>query len=136
MAVIPEEQRVRARHHLGYLNVEASATFSLGIPAAIQTQFIIEGALNRLLPQAVAKFNELVNLLDCIECKFADTDLSDIDQLGEIKVNRKRLKEIAEQYCSFRTGLANLLGIVPNPFDDRRIISLGDGGLNVPVMHG
>lgn len=137
MAVnIPEEDKARARHHLGYLGVEQSQTFVLGIPAGVQTQFMIEGALNRLLPHSMPRFLKLLEQLECLECKYGDAELSDVDQIAEIKINRKRLKEIATQYCNFRTGLANLLGIVPNPFDERNIVSLGDGGMNVSVQHG
>lgn len=134
-AIIPEETKVRARHHLGYLGVEQSQTFALGIPAAVQTQFMIEGAMNRLLQQSVPRFNQVLDQLDCIECKFAETDLSDIDEIAEIKVNRKRLPEIAKQYCYFRSALANLLGTVPNPYDQRSLIVMGDGGINASVQH-
>ncbi len=132
-AVITEQDKVRARHHLGYLGVQESATFSLGIPAGVQTQFMIEGALHRLLPMSVPKFLELLERLDCIECEIYDgADTATIDQIGELKINRKRLQELADVYMIARTALANLLGIVPNPYDQRPFLGAA-GGINMSV---
>lgn len=135
MAVtIPEEDKVRARHHLGYLDVEAAQTFALGIPAAVQTQFMIEGALNRLLPQAVPKFLELLERLDCVECEvFGGIDLASIDEIAEVKISDKRLEKLARYYKLAQQSLSNLLGIVPNPWDQREWLQ-GDC-INVSVSH-
>ena len=130
-AIIPEEAKVRARHHTGYLGVEAAQTFNLGIPAAIQTQFMIEGALNRLLPQSLPKFMELLDRLDCIECEvFGGIDTATVEEVAEIKINRKRLKELRDYYLIAQQSLCNLLGIVANPFDQRVWLQ---GGINVSV---
>lgn len=131
-ATLAEQDKVRARHHLGYLNVEASQTFSLGIPAAVQTQFVIEGALNRILPQALPKFLEFLDRLDCIECElFGQIDLASITSISEIVVRPDRRKELSGYYQVARQGLANLLGVPPNPYDMRDWVN-GDC-INVPV---
>lgn len=132
-AVVPEEEKVRARRHLGYLGVEASSTFSLGIPAAIQTQFMVEGALNRLLPQSMPTFLMLLDRLDCIDCEFyGGVDTATVSKIAEVEIDDKRIQKIGKYYRNARSDLANLLGIVPNPFDQREIVMEG-GGINVPV---
>lgn len=119
-AVISENDKVRARFHLGYLNVEQAQTFVLGIPAAVQTTYMIEGALNRILPQALDKFIELLDRLDCVECElWGGMDLASVNKIAEIEVNPTRRKELAGYYQVARQGLANLLGIIPNPYDQR-----------------
>lgn len=134
-AVITEEDKVRARHHLGYLDVEAAQTFSLGIPAAVQTQFMIEGAMNRILPQAIPKFLELLERLDCIECDlFGGIDTATVTKIGEIEIDDKRIQKLAKYYKVAQQSLANLMGIVPNPFDQREWLSTG-GGINATVQH-
>jgi len=131
-AVIAEQDKVRARHHLGYLNVEAAQTFVLGIPAPVQTQFMIEGAMNRILPQALPKFLELLERLYCIECElFGGIDLASITSISDIVVRPERRKELAGYYQVARQGLANLLGTIPNPNDQRDWVN-GET-INVPV---
>lgn len=130
-AVLTEQDKVRARHHLGYLNVEAAQTFTLGIPAAVQTQFMIEGALNRVLPQAIPKLLDLLEKLDCVECElFGGIDLASVNKISEVEVNPKRRRELAGYYKVAQQSLANLLGIVANPFDMREWLQ---GGINVSV---
>lgn len=124
---------------MGYLNVESAATFVLGVPAAMQTTFMIEGAMNRVLqtPQAVVMFRQFLARCEEVEnYVFCNFDLSDVESIGTgeaVKINRKRLKELAEHYLIAQESLANFLGIVPNPFDQRGWLMKGRGGVNVPV---
>jgi hypothetical protein len=134
MAVtITEDEKSRARHHLGYLEVEAAQTFVLGVPAALQTTFMIEGALNRLTPTGAQRFRELLCRLDAVENQvFCGIDLADVEKLDSIDVNRKRLGELAQYYKIAQQGLANLLGVPANPWDAREWLM--GGIVNVPVM--
>ena len=51
-------------------------------------------------------------------------------QVGEIQVNPNELKVLFRQeYRRWRSSLANLLGIIPNPYDQR----FQGIGVNVPV---
>lgn len=125
-AVITAEEKVRARHHMGYQNVESISTFSLGVPAAMQTTFMIEGAMDRIMaaPGAPDKFRDLLCKLDSIESRvFCGADLADVESMGEITVNRKRLRELANYYKIAQQALGNLLGVPPNPFDMREWLS-------------
>lgn len=135
-ALVTETEKNRARYHLGYFLVESASTFALGVPAAMQTTFMVEGALDRIMttPGAVEKFRQTLERLDCIENEImCGIDLASVDVLDTITVNKNRLRELAKYYRLFQTALAGLLGIVPNPWDQRMVIQLADGGINVPV---
>lgn len=119
-AVITDQEKVRARHHLGYLGVESASTFALGVPAAMQTTFMIEGALVRIMPEAVDKFRELLCRLDAVESEvYCGMDLASVEKVDTIAIRSDRMQELAKYYRLARSALANLLGVPPNPFDMR-----------------
>lgn len=126
------EEKVKIRHHLGYLNVQDAQTFVLGTPAAVETQFIIEGAMDRVLVAAESELRRHVAILDKIEEQLiCDQELLAVDAIGEIKVRATEMKELRVEYQYWRQGLANLMGIYPNPFDKR----YADSGINISVQH-
>lgn len=118
---LTEGERVRCRHHLGYLNVTAAATFFLGIPAALQTTFMIEPAMDRVIVDAEPKLRQLLDILDSIESQgVCDLELLAINRIGDIEVREDGHKVLFNQeYLRWQRSLANLLGISPNPFDQR-----------------
>lgn len=118
---------------MGYLNVTASATFQLGVPAALQTTFMIEGAWSKVLPEAENMLKVFLCRLDDVEKQvFGNLDLAEIESTGNIKVDPKRLAKLAQTYKIAQEAMANLLGVPPNPFDQRSWL-MGAGGMNVPV---
>lgn len=126
-----EEEKVRIRHHLGYLNVAASATFVLGSPAAVETQFIIETAMNKVLPEAETMARNLIARCDFVENQMVENqELLAVEAVGEITVRKDEFSALQVRYNYWRNALANALGIYPNPFDKRFA-----GGLNVTVQH-
>ena len=56
----------------------------------------------------------------------------DLVKAQDVEFNQGSLGQIARIYKIHQQSLANLLGIVPNPFDQREWLS-GSGGINVPV---
>lgn len=117
-----EEEKVKIRHHLGFLNVTASSTFVLGTPAAVETQFIIEGAMNRVIPAAEGEVRRHLNILNVIEEQMiGDLELLAVKQVDEISINEKEQDNLKTQYDYWRQGLANLLGVYANPFDKRKL---------------
>lgn len=127
-----DEEKVKIRHHLGYLNVQEAATFALGVPAAVETQHLIEGAMNKVLPAAIGEARRHIQILDGIETQLiGDLELLAITQIGEISVRQDEMKALRKEYQYWRQGLANLLGTYPNPFDKR----YSSSEANVPVRH-
>lgn len=127
-----EDEKVAVRHHLGYLNVAEAATFVLGTPAGVETQFIIEGAMNRVLESALPRIRNILIVLEQIEAQMIqDHELLAVESLGEIKVNTREQEKLTARYDYWASALANLLGVYRNPFDKR----LTSRGPNVGVQH-
>lgn len=136
--MITEQEKVRARHHMGYLNVSAVQTFVAGIPANVESQFLIEGALNQILPQAEGQFRILLQRLDEVECQI-DRNMENlaVSQVDEIKLREDEFKQLITRYKYWQGGIANLLAAPPNPFDQREWLGRGwggGGGINAPVI--
>jgi hypothetical protein len=132
---LSDEEKARIRYHLGYLNVTAAASFHLGVPAALQTTFMIEGAWDKLLSPAEGLVRTLLCRLDQIEEQVFDgSDLADVLETGSTKVNPDRVRDLAKYYKIAQQSLANLFGVVANPFDLRDWVQAGGSTVgNVPV---
>lgn len=128
---LSETERASVRHHMGYLNVGEMYTFVLGTPAAVETTFVIEGAMDRVLEVALPRFRQILGILDAIEAqRVDDLELMAINQLGDIQVNQKEQNQLLRTYDDWVAALANMLGVPRNPFDKR----LGGArGVNVGV---
>lgn len=136
---IGEQDKVRARHHLGYINAQSQATFVLGIPAAVQTQFVAEGAFNKILPSAEPLFLSLLDRMDAVECQiFGNTENLAADKVGEIELRKDEFAQLIVRYKHWQGAIGNMLGVPPNPFDARPLLGSGyngGGGMNVRVHH-
>lgn len=134
--LLTEEEKVKVRHHLGYLNVGAAQTFVLGVPAGVETQFMIEGAMDRVNPAALGEVRRILAVLSQLEDQaIGDAELLMVSKVGSIDIRPDELKRVWEQYLIHRDALANLLGTYPNPFD-RRFSGGAAGGINTTVNHG
>lgn len=134
-----DEEKVAIRHHLGFLNVTAAATFALGTPASTETQFIIEAAFDKVLPAAEPRVRQLLGRLEATEEQmFCGQDSYEVNQLDEIHLNhqgRDRVQiQMARAYIHWANSLANLLGVYRNPFD-KRFAEFGLKGPNLTVQH-
>jgi len=117
---LSEEERVRCRAHCGYLNVADAYTFVLGSPASVETQFIIEGAMDRVKESALPECRRLLGILDNIEDQMVgDHELLAVTAIGEISINTKEQAALTQRYDYWVGALVNLLGIERNPFDKR-----------------
>lgn len=139
MSSLSAQEKVKVRHHLGYLNVQEAQTFVLGTPASVETQFIIEGAMDRVLADAVIEVRRHIQILDSIEeQKVQNLELLQVKKLGEIEVNStgddREQKQLIKEYDRWVDSLANLFGVVRNPYDKRKG-AMGTGGINVGVQH-
>jgi hypothetical protein len=131
---LTDEEKTKARHHLGYLNVQAAATFQLGVPAAIRPSFMVELAFEKVLPSAANMVRVLLCRLDDVEKRVFDLDMAEVVKTGNVEIREKRLQELANVYCVAQESLGNLFGVPPNPFDMRTWVTRGRAGLNVPVI--
>ena len=129
---LTEEERVSIRHHAGYLNVAEAMTFVLGVPAGVETQFIIEGAMNRVKESALPLLRRHLVILCTIEDqKIGDLELAAVDRLDSIDINQKEQQQLDQQYDYWVNSMCNILGVSRNPFDARKFNQTG--GINVRV---
>lgn len=130
---LTEDEKARTRYHLGYLGVGEASTFVLGLPAAVQTQFMVEGALNRVLPSAEARLRERLDAADRLDSQILENaDALVATKVGDIELNEKEFQKIVQRYLWVVNAIANILGVPRNPFDRR--FSQG-GGINARVNH-
>jgi hypothetical protein len=130
---ISADEKSRARHHLGYLNVAEAATFTLGTPAAVETSFIVESALDKILDSALPLFRMYLCRCDETECqRFSSQPNLQAQQVGDITPGgAAEQKQLIANYDYWRQSLAGILGVPCNPFDKR--LDVAPGGVNVRV---
>ncbi len=131
---LTDEEKVRIRHHLGFLNVAPVATFVLGSPAAIDAQFIIESAMEKVLVAALPLVRRLLGFLDATENqRFEDQENLAVDRIGSIELREDEQDALAKNYQYWQGRLVNALGIVVNPYS--KVPGDGGGGINSPVAN-
>jgi len=129
-----DHEKSRIRHHLGFINVSSGATFLLGVPGAVETQFMVERAMELVIPAAEDIVRQHVAVLDRIEAQMIDDlELLAVEGVDEIKIRRDEQARLKDEYQYWRRALANDIGINPNPFD-KRFMGM-QSGLNMPVQH-
>lgn len=138
---LSEADRERVRYHLGYLNVEPVSSIILGFPSASQAAFLVERAMDRVLPFAIPRVLRHLQELDCIEDQMSGSRKRlEAQQLGELKLRNSNEEPmeadlLEREYQRWAKRLADLLGVPINPFSERfRSGFYGGGSINTPVM--
>ncbi len=139
MALTPEE-RMRIKDHLGWPNPMMIQTFILGVPAAREPLFILEGAMNAINPIAESRVRQTLERLDRIEELIdIDADTLILSKADEVEIDPEQFEKLLKRYAYWQGKLCNFLGVPgPNPWDARLSAwnGLGGGSMNIPVMHG
>lgn len=129
---LSEMDKERVRFSLGYLNVEPSAAISLGFPSAGQAEFLVERAMNRLIPATVGRIQSILNILDSIESQMVEA----LRRLKAIKIDEITLRNSTEdsteqdllerEYRRWAQRLADNLGVPLNVYSERfRSVGMG-----------
>lgn len=132
-SVFSVEERVTIKHHLGYPNVSTVQTFVLGVPAGVETNFLIEGAMDSVEQSALPRIRKILAILETIEAQQVDDlELLAVNRLDTIEVNQSEQSALVRQYDRWVNALGNALGAIRNPFDQR--VYCAPGGINVGVQ--
>jgi len=137
VTIFTDEEKVKIRHHLGYQQGQLTYTFALGVPASVQSQFPIEVSMDKLLPAAAPEVRRHLEILERIECQgVEDYELMAVTKIDEIEINKDEHRQLWGNagYMRWRASLANLFGIIPNPYDQR--FYMQTGGVNARRSHG
>jgi len=128
------------RYHLGYPNTEPVSSMVAGIPSSQQSLYLVELAMDRIIPSAVSLVQELIAVMDAIESQQVDSmKRLKAQQLGDMKL-RSNNTEATEgdllegEYMRWCGKLAMTLGAPMNPYSPRH----GGAGhsMNVRVLNG
>jgi hypothetical protein len=128
-------EKAECRRHLEYINVSDQAHFALGVPAAQESLFMLERALDLLTPEGEQVIRATLSILARIEAQMVDDlELLAVEQVDEIRLREEEQSMLVTQYLKWRADLSNTLGVDPNPFG-RKYGAKAQGGINVPVQH-
>jgi hypothetical protein len=134
--MLTEEEKQACRRYLGYLGVGTASTIALGIPAASQPLFIVEGAVNKILPAAEADVRECLTELKCIDDQIKGARRSGrikISQVSDIKFRGvEELDVLYDEYDNWAARLSDLLGAPINPHSELHKRICGTITVNVP----
>lgn len=125
------QDKARVRYHMGYPQVTQAQTFVVGgVPAPMELNFMIEGAMNKIAPESEGTFRGLLDKLDGIEAQMIqDQPNIAAKQVGNVTPNQDEFKQLIYQYQYWQGQLSNMLAVPVNPFD-KRFASMG---INCPV---
>jgi hypothetical protein len=119
-SLLTDEEKARIRFHLGYPNVSRLTALMELSPSPRQLSFLLEPAMDALLPQAVGIVRELVCQMDAIECQLAQSaDRMQASSVGNLKMRADEQDALEKLYVRFGRRLADQLGVPPYPLSVR-----------------
>lgn len=134
MAVLSEEEKERARYHLGYLGVQGAASIQLGIPRPLQTIFLVEQAMNNLIASSVPRVRRILRVLDDVEDQLIESQVRlSAKRLDGIELRENEPDMLEKEYVRWGWRLADLLGVPVYPYSERYKRGGGIKAGNLPV---
>lgn len=119
------------RHALGYPSVSAVPSIQLGVPGVAQPLFLVEAAMDRILPESIPRLLRYLDGIEAIEAQQIDAlRRFKAQQLGELKL-RNTNEEASEsdmlqkERIRWAKRIADALGAPINPSS---IELSGEGG--------
>jgi hypothetical protein len=130
--LLSDVEKAQIRHHGGYLNTDPVLSQQLGTPALSQESFIVEGAMNRIRPEAVGLIRQALQACNDAEenLKRAQRRLS-AKQIGNITLRDNECDLREREYSRWTMRLYEDLGAPRNPYSRR--FKDGPPGLVIPV---
>jgi len=120
---LAEEEKVRIRDHLAYLNTSELSTYVLGLPAGAETQFLIERAMDPFVKEsALPLIRKILCELDDVDKQRAGVRASiATDAIGGIKLRdpAQAFAALDGEFIRLVGRLSNAFGVPRNPFDHR-----------------
>lgn len=113
-------ERAKIRHHLGYPNVSAMASIQMGVPKPLQTLFLVETAMDKILEEYLPILRTTIATLDSIECQLvAGQPNLAVNKLGEMELRKEHLDQLEREYKRWAFRLAEDIGVPIYPFATR-----------------
>lgn len=135
MAVLNNQEKERARYHLGYLQTQGAASIQFGIPQPLQTLFLVEKAFNIIIAEAVPRVRRILRVMDDIEDQLIESQVRlSAKRLNGIELRDDEPDKLEKEYVRWGYRLANMLGVPVYPYSERYLRA--GGGINagsIPV---
>jgi hypothetical protein len=134
-----DEEKEQIRYHLGYLNQTAASSLAFGQPVPLQTLFILDSAMDRVLNTAAEdRIRQMIATLDKIECTMVEA----IDRLaaktldGGITLNEKEIDKLEFEYYRWAGRIASQMGVPLYPYATKFQLARGMMAGTIPVTNG
>jgi len=96
---------------MGYLNIAPAAALSYGLPAPVQQLFILESAMDKILPEAEDRVRSMVSHMDRIECEMREgIEYLPVNRLDNMEVRKEHIDQLEDEYYRWALRLAGQLG--------------------------
>lgn len=129
-----DEEKQRIKYHLGYPLVKSAASLSYGMPKPLQTLFLVESALNLVIPVAEDKVRQLIATLDTIECRLQDAQTRmAATSVDTLTMRRDEADALEAEYRRWANRLADLMGVPLYAYSLRFQRSGGTFAGSIPV---
>lgn len=129
---LTQQEQARIRDYLGYLNVSSAASIQLGFPRASQPLFLVQAAMDRVLPEAEDIVRKHLTELDKLESEVSGARRRlKATSVGEITLNAQELNALKKEQRYWAVRLADSLGVPLNAYSER----WSSGGPNLRVVH-
>lgn len=132
MALTTEEKQ-RVRYHLGYGAVQPAAALTFGMVTPYQTAYLVESAMELVLPVAESKVRQIIDVMDGIECRLIDAQTRfAAESIDQLKMRDNEPQKLEEEYRRWGFRLADVLSVPVYPYSTRYFPAVG-AATNVPV---
>lgn len=109
---LTQEERQKVRYHLGYPSVQPAASITFGLSTPIQTLFLVENAMNLILPVAENEVRRLIGILDGVECRLqAAQDRLAAKRIDQLELRDDEPGQLEGEYRRWGYRLADTLGV-------------------------
>lgn len=126
-----DDEKAKVRRYLGYFNTGTAASIMLGVPRPAQPLFLVDMAMDLLLPPAEPRIRQILSIIDGTEQRLitAQKRLS-ATQLGELHLRDNEPDLLRKERKWWIKLLADELGVPMNSYSE----GLGTaGGGSIPI---
>lgn len=116
-ATFTPAEKTKIRQYLGYLSAAPVASIVLGVPAATQPMFLVEGAMGRILYEAGPLVRDILCQLDTVSAQIkALPGFAIAGELGDMSLRDDAMEKLLQLKGYWVNELAKVLGAPENPY--------------------
>lgn len=110
--MLTSDEKARIRRALGFHNAATSASISLGFPRLIQPLFLVDSAMDHLLPEAEAGVRSALAKVEALDERiFKAVKRLAAEKVGSITLNPKETNQLRRERKWWVYRLADEMGV-------------------------